>query len=204
VTHEHADHIRGVGALARRYDLPVYLTHGTQAAARAALGTLNTLHNFSPGQELAIGALQVQPFAVPHDAREPCQYVFNDGAARIGVLTDTGSITAHIVEQLSGCDALLLECNHDRDMLRDGDYPAFLKERIGSDYGHLANDTSADLLGRLDTSRLQHVVAAHLSRRNNTPELARDALSAALDCEPDWIGVATQDKVYAWQDVSAW
>jgi len=204
VTHEHSDHIRGVGALARRYDIPVYLTHGTRTAANAALGTLDSLCTFSPGQDLLIGDLQIEPFAVPHDAREPCQYVFGDGAARLGILTDTGSITAHIIERLSGCDALLLECNHDRDLLRDGDYPAFLKDRIGSDYGHLANDTAADLLARLDTTRLQHVVAAHLSRKNNTPELARDALSAVLDCEPEWIGVATQENVYGWQSVSPW
>jgi len=204
VTHEHSDHIRGVGALARRYDIPVYLTHGTRTAANAVLGMLDSVCTVSPGQDLLIGDLQIQPFAVPHDAREPCQYVFGDGAARLGILTDTGSITAHIIERLSGCDALLLECNHDRDLLRDGDYPAFLKDRIGSDYGHLANDTAADLLGRLDTTRLQHVVAAHLSRKNNTPELARDALSAVLDCEPEWIGVATQENVYGWQNVSPW
>jgi len=204
ITHEHVDHIRGVGALARRYDIPVYLTRGTLAAAQAALGALDAVHTVLPGQAFGIGDLHVQPFAVPHDAREPCQYVFGDGAARVGVLTDTGSITPHILDHLSGCDALLLECNHDRDLLRDGDYPAFLKDRVGSDYGHLANDTAADLLGRLDTSRLQHIVAAHLSQKNNTAELARDALSAALDCEPEWIGVAAQEKVYGWYNVSAW
>jgi phosphoribosyl 1,2-cyclic phosphodiesterase len=204
VTHEHADHIRGVGALARRYGIPVYLTRGTLAAGQAALGALQEVHTLVPGEVIAINDLELQSFAVPHDAREPCQFVFGDGAARIGVLTDTGTITPHIARRLSGCDALLLECNHDRDLLRDGDYPDFLKDRIGSDYGHLANDTAADLLRRIDTSRLQHIVAAHLSQKNNTPELARDALATALDCEPDWIGVAEQEAVYGWYRVSPW
>jgi phosphoribosyl 1,2-cyclic phosphodiesterase len=135
---------------------------------------------------------------VPHDAREPAQFVFTDGARRLGVLTDTGTSTPHIEAVLSGCDALVLECNHDRGMLETGHYPAQLKRRIGGAFGHLDNDQAGALLAALDRSRLKHVVAAHLSQHNNHPHLARAALAAAMGCSDDWIHVATQDEGFDW------
>lgn len=199
ITHEHGDHINGVGALARKYGLAVWATAGTQAVDR--LGCIETLHSFNSHQGFALGDLQVQPFPVPHDAREPCQFVFSDGDQRLGILTDVGCATAHIVDQLSGCDALMLECNHDRILLDNGDYPASLKRRVGGNQGHLSNAQAEHLLRKLETGKLKQVVAAHLSEKHNTPELARAALSAALGCEADWIAVADQDEGLGWREL---
>jgi phosphoribosyl 1,2-cyclic phosphodiesterase len=199
VTHEHGDHIRGVGPLARKYGIPVWTTRGT--ASHVGLGELPMLHNIDVHQPLELGDIEVQPFPVPHDAREPCQFVFGDGAKRLGILTDTGSTTTHIVEQLSGCDALMLECNHDTAMLMNGSYPESLKARVGGRFGHLSNEQAAELLVQLDTQRLQHLVAAHLSEQNNTSDLACWALSTVLNCEPDWITVAQQDSGLSWREI---
>lgn len=201
VTHEHGDHIAGVARMARKYSLPVWLTHGTRQAQRGMLGGLPNLTEIPPHHSFVIGEMQVQPYAVPHDAAEPVQYVFSDGAKRLGVLTDTGCSTPHIEATLSGCDALVLECNHDTEMLADSDYPSSLKQRVGGRYGHLNNAEAAALLARLDNNRLQHIVAAHLSRKNNTRELAVSALSAALGCNADWIAVATQQDGLDWREI---
>ncbi len=139
---------------------------------------------------------------MPHDAREPVQFVLSDGAVRLGVLTDTGVPTPHIVESLSGVDALVLECNHDLDLLMNGPYPAQLKRRIAGRLGHLSNEASAELVRAMDCSRLQHVIAAHLSEKNNTPEMARAALAGALGCAPDWVAIATQEEGFAWREIT--
>lgn len=199
VTHEHTDHASGVARLAKKYRLPVWMTAGTRAALAAE--DLPGVTVFNAHHRFAIGALEVQPFPVPHDAREPCQYVFGDGTRRLGLLTDTGSLTAHIAQVLDACDALLLECNHDSALLAASAYPPALKQRIAGRYGHLSNAQAADLLGRLDCSRLQHLAALHLSEKNNTPLLARAALAAALGCAPDWIAVADQEAGLAWRQI---
>ncbi len=201
VTHEHGDHIAGVARLARKYSIPVWLTHGMRQAHGKALADLPDVIEIDPHSPFVVGELQVQPYLVPHDAAEPVQYVFSDGVKRLGVLTDTGCSTKHIEAMLSGCDALVLECNHDVDMLANGNYPLSLKQRVGGRLGHLNNADAAALLARLDNSRLQHIVAAHLSRRNNTPELAVSALSAALDCNEEWVAVATQDEGLDWREI---
>ena len=201
VTHEHSDHIGGVARFARKYKLPVWLTHGT--AKVFDLGSRsNTLINFvDPHHAFSVGDLQVTPYFVPHDAFEPVQYVFSDGNARLGVLTDTGSITAHIEKTLSGCDALVLECNHDLDMLMSGPYPISLKKRVSSKFGHLDNATAASLLAGIDCSRLKHVFAAHLSRRNTLPTLATAALAGVLGCGTGWIGIAEQESGFGWREI---
>jgi len=152
-------------------------------------------------EKLALGDLQVQPFTVPHDAREPVQYLLSDGAARLGVLTDIGASTVHVEQVLSGCEALVLECNYDAAMLAAGAYPKWLKERIAGPFGHLDNAQAERLLGALERSKLKHVIGAHLSQQNNRPELARAALARALGCEEDWIGLATQDDGFDWRSV---
>lgn len=203
VTHEHADHVGHAYPFAARHALPVYLTHGTRRAQEdggaAAEGV--ALRPIEGQQAFAVGALRVEPFTVPHDAREPVQFVIGDGVRRLGVLTDLGTSTAHVEAMLSGCDALVLETNHDLDLLWGGDYPKWLKERIGGPFGHLDNAASGKLLAALDRSRLQHVIAAHLSAQNNTADLARAALAAALGCEADWVGVATQEEGCGWRDL---
>jgi phosphoribosyl 1,2-cyclic phosphodiesterase len=157
VTHEHQDHVQGVGALARKYQLPVYLSNGTHQAIR--WGELPECRLIEPECEFTIGAVWCDPFTVPHDAAEPLQFVFDDGDHRLGLLTDTGRITAHIVEKLQQLDVLLLECNHDVTMLANSGYPPSLKQRVGGEYGHLNNDQATALLGRIDSTMLQHVVA---------------------------------------------
>jgi len=200
VTHEHSDHADGVAGFARRHGIPVWLTAGTRAALGDGLTDVE-VHELSPHARFALGDLEIAPFPVPHDAREPAQFTFSDGATRLGYLTDLGASTAHVEEALRGCHALVLECNHDRDMLKNGSYPASLKARIAGSHGHLSNDQAADLLGRLGIGWLRHIVAAHLSEQNNHPDLACAALARALDCVPDWVQVADPVLGLPWRDV---
>lgn len=200
VTHEHGDHLGGVFRLARKYALPVWMTHGTWSASRETDAGLD-LRIIDSHRSLTVGELEVLPFPVPHDAREPVQYVFADSRHRLGVLTDIGEITPHVRAMLSGCDALVLECNHDARMLAESTYPASLKRRIAGRYGHLENSVAAALLDQIDCSKLQHLVAAHLSERNNLPTLALAALARVLGCEEAWIGVATPECGFDWREL---
>jgi phosphoribosyl 1,2-cyclic phosphodiesterase len=206
VTHEHADHISGVAPLARKFNIPVWLTHGTYSYFANCSGgqfkDKQPLHLFDSHERFTVGDLEIQPFPVPHDAREPAQFVFGDGARRLGVLTDTGSSTPHIETVLNRCHALVLECNHDADMLRNGSYPAGLKQRVAGRFGHLDNVAAARFLDKLDNTRLQHVIAAHLSEKNNLPGLAQDALSRVLNCEKGWIGIAGQETGFCWRQIT--
>lgn len=201
VTHEHADHVGGVARFARRYRTPVHLTYGTLVASGSLDDVEVATVVFDAHCAFAIGELEVFPFPVPHDAREPAQFVIGDGARRLGILTDVGCATSHIEAMLSGLDALVLECNHDEGMLQGGSYPPTVKHRIASRFGHLANGTAADLLSRLDSSRLQHLIAAHLSQQNNCAHLARAALSSVMGCSADWIGVADQEEGFDWRSL---
>ena len=201
VTHEHTDHIGGVPAFAARHDIPVWATFGTLAEVSLRFEGMAQVYGFDSHDHFAIGALEITPVPVPHDAREPVQYVIGDGARRIGVLTDLGISTAHVEASLSGCDALVLECNHDLAMLEHGGYPHSLKQRIAGRFGHLHNEAAAAILGRIDTSHLVHIIAAHLSRENNTPDLARTALAAALGCAQEWIGIAEQATGFGWREL---
>jgi phosphoribosyl 1,2-cyclic phosphodiesterase len=178
VTHEHSDHISGVASLSRRYRLPVWMTAGTEAAHKG--GELREYRCINSHREFCIGDLQVHPFPVPHDAREPCQFVFSDGRRRLGLLTDAGSITTHMLRALDQLDALILECNHDPSMLAAGPYPPSLKQRVGGPFGHLSNQQAADIVKNISKARLQHLVAAHISEKNNQPELALTCLAAAV------------------------
>ena len=203
ITHEHDDHAGQVYPFAALHRVPVWLTHGTQVALSESgkvPGDVET-RTIHGREAFAIGEVQVQPYTVPHDAREPVQFVLSDGASRLGVLTDIGASTAHVEATLSGCEALVLECNHDLDMLWGGDYPKWLKERIAGPFGHLSNASSEKLLAALERSRLKHVIAAHLSHQNNTPALAREALARAMGCAADWIGLATQEEGFAWREL---
>ena len=199
VTHEHGDHIGGVSRFAARHGIPVWLTHGT---ARHLDADGVATHRIEGYARFAIGDLEIAPFPVPHDASEPSQFVIGDGARRVGILTDAGSVTQHMVDMLTGCQALFLECNHDESLLRQSDYPPSLIERVASDWGHLSNTAAGDLLRRVAGSHLQHVAAAHLSQQNNRPELAREALCGALGCTPDWIAVADQADGLDWRQLT--
>jgi len=202
VTHEHSDHVGGVPAFAARHGIPVWATFGTLSAIAARIGGMEGVYGFDSHDAFAIGALSIAPFPVPHDAREPVQFVVGDGARRLGVLTDIGASTPYVEASLSGCDALVIECNHDLELLAGSDYPYPLKKRIAGPFGHLHNEAAAGIVERIDTSKLQHVVAAHLSQQNNTPDKARAALSAALGCAPDWVGVADQAAGFGWRELA--
>jgi phosphoribosyl 1,2-cyclic phosphodiesterase len=199
VTHEHWDHIGGVAPFAARFGTPVWLTFGTLAAVAERFAFLPRVYGFDSHDVFEVGDIEIRPFPVPHDAREPVQYVVSDGAVKLGVLTDIGASTAHVELTLSGLDALVLECNYDADMLWGGAYPKWLKQRIAGPFGHLDNLQSERLLAALDRSRLKHVIAAHLSQQNNRAELARGALARAMGCEESWIGLASQDDGFDWK-----
>ncbi len=202
LTHEHSDHMSGVGPLARRHGLPVWATRGTWRAIEGRTGQLPAVHHYDPHKTFSIDDLELHPFPVPHDAREPAQFVFSDGAMRLGILTDIGRPTAHVESMLHGCDALALECNHDRAMLARGPYPPSLKARISGGEGHLDNGAAAALLSRLDTARLRYLIAVHLSETNNSPALAQAALAGALGCGADFVQVADQAGGLPWHNIS--
>ena len=200
VTHEHSDHAGGVARFACKAGIPVYCSRGT-AQSSGLEDTSVELHAICAGVRIELGPLAIDPYAVPHDASEPLQFVFTDGDRRAGLLTDAGDCSDIIVRALSRVHALLLECNHDEAMLYSGSYPYFLKTRIGGALGHLSNNQAAKILGQLDCSRLGWIAAAHLSKANNTPFLAQLALSVALDCHAHEIAIADQDQGLAWRTV---
>ncbi|MBL8310828.1 MAG: MBL fold metallo-hydrolase [Burkholderiales bacterium] len=201
VTHEHSDHVGGVPRLARRFDIPVWLTFGTLAATESRWDGC-ALRGFDSHDAFVVNDLEVRPFPVPHDAREPAQMVLSDGDRRLGVLTDVGETTPFIEASLSGCDALFLEANHCEDLLFHSRYPVGLKARIAGRYGHLSNRAAAELLAVVAGPRLQHVVAAHLSRENNRAELARGAFAAALGGTLDGLHIASQDDGLDWVTIA--
>lgn len=200
ITHEHADHINGVRVLARKYKLPIYATAGT--ASFLAEDTSELIVKFSCHEALTIDDIEVQPFPVPHDAREPCQFSFSDGQVKLGLLTDTGMSTPIIEKHLSSCDALLLEANHDMEMLENSDYPEHLKYRVAGRLGHLNNVQSAKILEKIDTSKLQHIIAMHLSEKNNSPNIVLPLFAQALDCDQSWVGVADQRSGFDWREIT--
>ncbi|MEM7081269.1 MAG: MBL fold metallo-hydrolase [Pseudomonadota bacterium] len=196
VTHEHSDHIAGVGGLARRYDLPVYMTPGTHASNKA--GELPVLHLVNSHSRFELGELAVQPVPVPHDAKEPCQYVFSHQGLRLGILTDVGHITPFIERHYARCDALVVECNHDREMLHTGPYPPRLKQRVGGQYGHLNNEQAATLLRTVDFRRLKMVMAVHISEKNNCVHRVRRALESVLPQPAPHVELADQNDGTPW------
>src|SRR5207253_4960367 len=181
ITHEHGDHAGCAPDFAAAHNVVLVLTAGTLRAMKAE----GKMHDgvrtqlVRGEQKVAVGSVEVSPFTVPHDAAEPVQYILSDGSAKLGVLTDIGISTRHVEQTLSGLDALVLECNYDRDMLWAGAYPRWLKERIGGPFGHLDNHDAARLRGAVGLSRLKHIIGAHLSQQNNTAALGRAALAAA-------------------------
>lgn len=190
ITHEHSDHVGSAFSLARRHRIAVWTSRGTHAAIGEPEHD-GLLCIASDSVTIDLGALQIAPFTVPHDAREPLQLTCTDGAARLGVLTDLGHASAQVERALQGCSALVLECNHDPDLLAVSSYPPFLKQRVGGRHGHLANHAAAQLLERLQLRQLGALVAAHLSEQNNRPELARAALRAVTGRDDADIHVAS-------------
>ncbi|MGI9284151.1 MAG: MBL fold metallo-hydrolase [Pseudomonadales bacterium] len=194
VTHEHSDHCAGVEALAKRHAIPVYATHGTQQKLKLES---EAVHTVCSNTSFRIKDLTVQPTLVPHDAREPVQYTFSTNGLKVGVLTDLGSITPHVLARFRDCDALLVESNHDRELLHQGPYPAQLKARVGGDWGHLSNAQTADFLRNIDLAQLQHLVVAHISDKNNTRQHVQHMLEEFQDQLANWV-FADQNYGFDW------
>lgn len=180
VSHEHSDHIRGVGVMARRYELDVYATQGTASAAAKQMGRIDRLHHIETGRPFAIGDLKVHPFSTSHDARDPAGFTISQNGRKVGIATDLGIATGMVKQHLSNCGVLVLEANHDPKMLTEGPYPWPLKQRIKSRTGHLSNPDSRMLLDEIKHDGLCHVILAHLSEVNNTPEKARQEVAMAM------------------------
>lgn len=197
ITHEHSDHIGCALAVALRYRIPVWMSHGTHAALGTPDfdGMLRVAHDM---EAIDLGAFEARPFTVPHDAREPLQLRCSDGAHHLGLLTDLGHASDHVLQQLHGCHALMIEANHDPELLQASRYPLFLKRRVGGPYGHLANRATADILRAVRHPGLQRVVAAHLSAQNNAPGLAQQALAPALEWPAEAIAVASPTTGTPW------
>ena len=198
VTHEHSDHVGGVFRLARRAGVPIFITAGTLRGCRVPEGCQDLIRVIDSHQPFDWEDWRIEPFPVPHDAHEPVQYVIDDGHSRLGVLTDIGHPTPHLPAALNRLNALVLETNHDAELLAASHYPPSLRARISGRYGHLENRESAAILQALDRSRLNVVVAAHLSRHNNRPDLAQTALAAVWGASPQDVRVADQDDGLNW------
>lgn len=175
VTHEHSDHIKGAGVLSRKLQLPIYMTPATHLAR--PLQSLTSVVYFNDYQPVTIKDLEIRPVPIPHDAADPVGYVFCNQDTRVGVLTDLGSFTDRIVEAYAGCHGLLLEANHDLEMLARGPYSYFLKQRVGGRWGHLNNHQAKSFIQSLDTNCLQQLVLAHISAKNNTPAKVLETFS---------------------------
>ncbi|WP_231731191.1 MBL fold metallo-hydrolase [Lampropedia cohaerens] len=202
VTHEHSDHVGACFELAAKWHIPLWTSYGTWLAAGAPQACSNELHIVRDGQAFAWGAMQVVPFTVPHDAREPLQLRITQGGCSLALLTDLGHVTGHVRAHVSDCQAVLLEFNHEPHMLAASRYPAFLKRRIAGRQGHLSNEAAAELLGQMAGENLRHVVAGHLSRQNNRPDLAAEWIAEVIGHAPIGVHIASQDEGCAWVQLS--
>jgi phosphoribosyl 1,2-cyclic phosphodiesterase len=198
VSHAHSDHIKGVGVLSRKFNIPVFLNKGTLSVARSALGKIAKTEIFETGKVFEIECFRIHPFSVPHDCAEPVGFRISHGASRIGIATDLGAPTSLVANLLSDLQAVVLESNHDPDMLMDGPYPWDLKQRVKGRLGHLSNYQSAQLLQRIISDQLKVVILAHMSETNNSADLAlgtvRNSVPAFLD-QQGKILCALQDEV---------
>ena len=202
LTHEHDDHIAGAAALSRKYRIPILTSHGTQMAAAKRLANAYGIDYLIPDRSFEFGAFTISAVLVPHDAREPCQFVLDDGKSRLGILTDLGQVTPHLLREFTGLDALVLEFNHDLALLADSVYPAYLRDRIAGPYGHLSNGQAGALLEQLDLSQMHTLVAAHLSEKTNNPALVAACVRERVPAHTCWF-IANQYEPLPWCEVGA-
>jgi phosphoribosyl 1,2-cyclic phosphodiesterase len=173
VSHEHSDHIKSVGIMARRYGFPVWMTQGTLDGSKATFRGAERIHVIENDEVFSIGDLEFQPFALPHDASDPVNFVVTDGSVKVAIATDMGVMTQLVYQRLRDVDFVAMEANYDHKMLMDGPYPWHLKKRISGRHGHLPNDGAANTLCDLVAEGVKQAVLAHLSEKNNHPDLAR-------------------------------
>jgi phosphoribosyl 1,2-cyclic phosphodiesterase len=192
VSHEHSDHIQGVGVLSRRFSLPVYINEGTRLATGSSLGKLKEVKPFTCGNSFVVNSLTIHPFSISHDAEDPAGFTIGSNGSKVGIATDLGTVTGVVTTHLTDCNILIIEANHDPEMLIEGPYPWPLKQRIQGRSGHLSNKDTAALLQHILHSELSHVILAHLSEENNTPEKALQTVEDALNGSQVKIHVASQ------------
>jgi phosphoribosyl 1,2-cyclic phosphodiesterase len=193
VSHEHSDHVHGVGVLSRRYSLPVYMNSKTSKAAVPVLGNLQDQCFFECGSPFRVKTLTLHPFSVSHDAQDPAGFTIYQNGTKVGIATDLGFATSMVKEHLKNCNLLIVEANHDPVMLIDGPYPWPLKQRIKSRSGHLSNQDTKVLLQELKHDCLEHVILAHLSETNNTPQKALSEVGQAVSGCKIRLTLATQN-----------
>jgi phosphoribosyl 1,2-cyclic phosphodiesterase len=204
LTHEHNDHISGAGVISRKSRIPVYANVGTFRAGEKKMGDLFVRKEFESGDVLEIDDLMVRSFRISHDTADPVGFVISDGKSSVGYCTDTGKVSHLIARRLSSCNALIIEFNHNLEMLKNGPYPLPLQQRVRSNMGHLSNEDAATFLADLIGSHLKVVILAHLSETNNTPLLAREAVRSKVQ---QWgetaLLIAAQNKVLPLMEISA-
>ena len=196
VTHEHSDHVCGVAAVSKAASAPIYATHGTLASGK--LEGAQTIIEIESDSNFAIGDIEVSAVTVPHDAREPVQYIFKRAAQRVGVLTDLGMVSPHVLRAYEGCDLLLLEFNHDLAMLRRGPYPASLKRRVSGDLGHLNNKQALGMLQAMGEALPGTVIAGHISEQNNSVDVIASVLRPLIQLTEINVIYATQSQGFDW------
>jgi phosphoribosyl 1,2-cyclic phosphodiesterase len=199
VTHEHGDHLKGAPMLANRYKIPLWATHGTSRHFKRDVPSAKIV---KPNKRIKLDSLEVEPVTVPHDCAEPSQFIFRHQGLSFGVLTDLGSITKRVISAYRECDVLMLECNHDPELLQNGPYPPSLKRRVGGNYGHLSNKQAADLLFQVNRTQLKHVLISHISEKNNETQLALDTIAPALDGFQVKVELLTQNEGCDWISVA--
>ncbi len=201
VTHEHGDHAGGVARLSKKFDIPVWLTRGS--SLHSSLYDVSNYHYIEAEVPVFIGDIEVFPFTVPHDAREPVQFLFSSQQVKVGLLTDTGHVTTHIGEVISQCQLLLLEFNHNLMKLQQSTkYPPSVKQRIAGDFGHLSNDQAMRLLSEMSLDNLRMIVAMHLSEENNCPVEVSECLKSIVNGSQIDFQIAGQEKGFDWIELS--
>ncbi len=193
VSHEHADHISGVGVLSRRFNLPVFMSRKTETAAASRIGTIAQKEYFEQGFQFTIKTLTIHPFSTSHDAADASGFTLSSNGTKIGIATDLGIATRMVKEHLKGCSLIILEANHDTEMLLTGPYPWHLKQRVKSRIGHLSNSEAKNLLKDIIDTELRYVILAHLSETNNNPQKALNSVSEAITGYKAQLAVAGQD-----------
>ena len=201
LTHEHEDHVKGAFKFANKFKIPIWLSYGTfKMCEKHIIKSYEIdLNMIDSHNTFEIKDFLVEPFPVPHDAREPTQFTLSNGNHKLGILTDTGSSTPHIEKVLQNLDALIIEFNHDLNLLESSEYAYSLKKRISGKLGHLDNQTAADILGKIQYKKLKYLVAAHLSEKNNTEDLVKEDIVKKIECDREWIKIATQAEGTSWQ-----